>query len=73
MWGVIHIVRFNPDKGQVGKWYYTSVYPDKETAKRWIKDTMRDLQNPLVVISMARQFDGDITTVVPGWVFKSIL
>lgn len=72
--GVIHIVRFNPEKGQVGKWYYTPMYPDRDTAKVRIKDTMRDLQNPLKATSMARNFDGDVEKINPKeWVWKPLL
>jgi len=72
--GIIHMVRFDPEKGQVGRWYYTPAYPDETMAKARVKDTMRDLSNVHVVTSMARPFDGELSTINPDdWCWRPLV
>ncbi len=69
--GVIHLVRFNLEKGQHGLWYYTPAYPDRVTAKKRVKETLKDLAN--YYNALAKQFNGDLNIIDPdAWVWKPL-
>lgn len=72
VFGVIHHVRFDKKKGQVGgHWYYSPAYPDRETAKKNVRYAMKDLSKWST--ALVKPFNGDLETIDPdAWVWRPL-
>lgn len=73
--GIIHHVRFDKKKGQVGGyWYYSPAYPDRDTARKNIRYALKSLDKGFNTDGMLKRFNGDMSILSPdAWVWRPLV